>query len=369
MFIIKKIKKYRSDQRVRKKFEKLSNNAKELLERNPQPELTENEIDEIDKYWAQYGIKYTDHSWFRFFYGVTGIKDPRFIPRDVYLKIIVPYYNEAKMESAWKDKNYFDIFLPDTKFPNTVLKNISGKFVDCNGEDVIGEDEIIKVLMSYKGKSVIVKNSWDTGAGKSVQKYKIEDEEDARRILKEWNHNNFIIQEVVNQHPTLAAFNETSVNIMRLTTWYHDGEVHILAPSVRVGTKGQITDVCTIDGVELVNTVGIKENGQFRDFIVDQHGIKIPSNMEDKFVPEWESVKKTVKNGHKHIKHFDIVGWDITVDEQNQVLCIEYNIARPGCIFYEYANGPFFGEYTDDALAFLKDKKNQEKYIPKWMRI
>ena len=69
------------------------------------------------------------------------------------------------------------------------------------------------------------------------------------------------------------------------------------------------------------------------------------------------------------LDHFDIVGWDFTVADDERVVCIEYNIKRPGTVFYQNVNGPFFGEYTEQALEFLKDKKNQAKYIPEWMRL
>ena len=40
-------------------------------------ELTKEDIAAIDTYWAQFGIKFEDYSWFRWFYSVTGKKDPK----------------------------------------------------------------------------------------------------------------------------------------------------------------------------------------------------------------------------------------------------------------------------------------------------
>ena len=67
--------------------------------------------------------------------------------------------------------------------------------------------------------------------------------------------------------------------------------------------------------------------------------------------------------------HFDIIGWDFTVTDDDKIVCIEYNVQRPGTVFYQYVNGPFFGEHTDKVLEFLKDKENQKKYIPKRLRV
>lgn len=52
------------------------------------PHLKENEKKEIDELWAQYGIKINDYSWFRWYYGVTGMADPSFILQDIYSYII-----------------------------------------------------------------------------------------------------------------------------------------------------------------------------------------------------------------------------------------------------------------------------------------
>lgn len=373
MMITKKVKKlvkdYRGEKRIRNRFMCRVQTARELLKFNPQPELSSEQKKEIDEYWSRYGIKIQDYAWFQYYYGVTGICDPRFIPNDIYVCIMLPYYNAADMYAAWKDKNYFDVFLPDVTFPKTVIKNISGKFVDAEGNDLNEHSAVIHSLMTAKDIPVIVKNSLDTGTGKSVKKYTIAAEADAESILKEWDGDNYIVQQAVEQHPVLASFNESSVNIMRITSWSHHGQVHVLSPCIRIGTEGQVTDVCIIDGVELVNSLGITPDGYFRSKIANQQGILTPIDIGEVKVPQWDEVTAMVKRGHKRLKHFDLVGWDMTVDKDGQVICIEYNIKRPGCTFYQYVNGPFFGEHTDEALAFLKDKKNQEKYIPKWMRV
>ena len=61
---------------IRKKY-KLANT---FLKNNPQPPLTISEKKEIDDFWAKYGVKYPDYSWFQMYYGVTGIHNPKFIP-------------------------------------------------------------------------------------------------------------------------------------------------------------------------------------------------------------------------------------------------------------------------------------------------
>ena len=56
--------------------------VKAFLRKYPQKELLKNDINEIQNYWKQYGIIWKDLCWFQMYYGVTKIKDPRFLPHN-----------------------------------------------------------------------------------------------------------------------------------------------------------------------------------------------------------------------------------------------------------------------------------------------
>ena len=346
--------------------------AHQYLSLNPMPELTIEQREMIDSYWRQYGIKFNDYSWFRWFGGISGEVDPRYIPNDIYAYIIWPYYNNESFCEAYKDKNFFEQIMPAIRFPRVVMKRINGRYYDSENKfyDCKDEKALVSLLMTVK--EAIVKDAWDSGEGRGVKKYIIENEADAKKILNEWQSDNFLVQEVIHQNKCFAQFNESSVNIMRITSWYHDGKVEILAPSLRVGTAGYVTDVAYIDGVEVANVIGITEEGYFKPILYSQDGKKTEI---DKYVdnpkcriPCWDEIITIIKENHPRLSHFDLVGWDFTVTDNNEVVCIEYNIRRPGTVFYQYTSGPFFGVHTEDVLGFLKDKDNQEKYIPKWLK-
>ncbi|MFQ9516392.1 MAG: sugar-transfer associated ATP-grasp domain-containing protein [Eubacterium sp.] len=346
--------------------------AHEWLAQNPQPELTKDEIKEIDEYWAKYGIKFKDYCWFQWYYGISGIKSPRFIPNDVYAYIVWPYYDNEGFRHAWKDKNFFERFLPDVTFPNTILRRIHGRFYDSAGSFISDNDieAITKILVPRK--EVIVKDAWDTGEGRGVTKYHIKNENDVKAMLKDWSSDNFLVQEVIKQHQFFAQFNESSVNMLRINSWFHDGKVEIVSPVLRMGMPGFATDVCFIDGVEIVRAVGITLDGHLRRDIVALDGKKQPVNEvienPDEKVPCWDEIIRIIKENAVKLPHFDVIGWDFTVTTDEKPVCIEYNIQRPSTVLCQPNNGPFFEEYTDNVLDFLRDDKNQEKYIPKWLR-
>lgn len=365
-------KKHRATIHQKRAYEAKNASAHEYLKANPMPELSESDKRIIDEYWAQYGIKIKDYSWFRWYCGLFGKIEPRFIPNDFYAYIIWPYYDNELFRFAWKDKNCFERFLPDLTFPRVIVRKINGRFYDKD-ENYIPSDDFSTIARLLKAEGeVIVKDAWDSGEGRGVTKYTLKTDDDVKKLLNEWKSDNFVVQEVIHQHECFAQFNESSVNIMRISSWYHDGKVEILAPTLRVGTAGFATDVCFIDGVETANVVGITDDGCFKSDLVTQYGKKtaikdIVKNPNQK-IPQWDEIIKLIKENHPKLGHFDIIGWDFTVDTNGRIVCIEYNVQRPGTVFYQYVNGPFFGEHTDDVLAFLKDKDNQNKYIPKWLK-
>ena len=370
--------------RSRSKFRYLENlkngPAHVYLQENHAPELSRNEIMAVDDYWGQFGIKIRDYCWFRHFKHVTGVFSPRYIPNDIYAAIIALRYNATRSESywiAWKDKNYFERFVPGIPFPKVALRRIHGRYLRSSGEVLPDVDQAARCVLDFVNNNseshVIVKDAISSGEGRGVRKYDISSVEDAKAMLAEWSSDNFLVQVCVRQHPFFARFNPDSVNVMRLTTWRHEDKVELLAPTLRFGIKGSVTDVTYVNGVETVNLVGIDADGRVKDFAYTADGQCKPiSSIIGKdgslIVPRWQNIVSMVKRAHLLLDHFDIVGWDVIVDEKDQIVVIEYNIKRPGTVFYQYCHGPFWGSHTDEMLAFLREPQNRDRCIPKQFR-
>ena len=301
------------------------------------------------------------------------LNDPRFIPQDIYSYSIWPYHDNEEFCLAWKDKNIFEKFCPGVPFPKKYISRINSRYFSAEGSTCLNRSQVIETLQNVRG-GVIVKDAWDSGEGRGVIKYSLNCKADAERLLNEWEHSeNFLVQELLHQNHVFAQFNESSVNIMRINSWRRGNEVNIFSPTLRIGTAGQTTDVCYINGIEMANVCAITMDGHFGDKIVNQFGQSKRTADEvsepDAAIPRWNEIIEIVKEGHKQLDHFDIIGWDFTVTEDKRIICVEYNIKRPGTVFYQYVNGPFFGKYTEEVLEFLKDKENQKKWIPQWMRL
>lgn len=361
--------------KVKKRYTKWHKTATETLKSHPQPPLSDADIKKIDAYWEQYGIKFTDYSWYQLYYGATKIKDPRFMPKEIHCEIVLSYYNNKDFVAAYKDKNSFDVILPEKILPKTIIKKIAGDYYDKDGIYISPSEEqkLIDILLDKK--QVIVKNAVDTGRGLNVKKYSFDTAGDVLKMLKQWNVDNYLIQEVISQHKFFSRFNESSVNIIRINTWYHDGIVDITTPVLRFGLPGYATDVCYINGEETVQMVGVTNDGYLRDRVASLDGTSksiydvIPDIDLAERVPSWDKLVNMVKENASRLKHFKIIGWDVTVTDEGEPVVIEYNISSPSPHAPQLTDGPFWGDLVDDAMAFLLDKNNQEKYVPKFLQV
>lgn len=73
-------------------------------------------------------------------------------------------------------------------------------------------------------------------------------------------------------------------------------------------------------------------------------------------IPDYTKIVDTAIKVHEGLQHFDLVGCDITLNNQREPVLIEYNVYWPGIILPQYCHGPLFGELTEELIFQLKDK-------------
>lgn len=343
-----------------------------FLSKHKSSQLSIEEKKEIDDYWASFGVKFSNYAWFEMYYEVTGIHDPRFIPDTFARFVLYPFYNDVKTYGGWIDKNFFDKFLGVDYIPLTLCHKFKGNFYDVNWNYYSDNqlDALVDLIVKKAdGNSIVVKNTRDSCAGVGVKIVRFKDKQDILDFLNRDKRTDFIIQRRLVQHPFFAQFNESSVNILRIISWKHDGKVDILSVSVRFGIQGSYTDVAFIDGQEIVNVVGVDNKGEINGRWIGFDGNNNGITLDVKEIPNFDETLRVVREAHLKLPPFNLIGWDVTVDEDSRPVIIEYNVRRPGTILYQFANGPLAGEKTSSLLSFLKDKNLYDKYLPKRYKI
>ncbi len=341
------------------------------------PELTEAEKQDISQYWSQYGIKIYDYSWHRMYYHATGNHDPRFVPDLVAGLVLYEYYNDHVYENTWRDKNMFHRLLPEIPLPKALGQRIRGRYF----HEELGyfSDDDVSAMKNYLHKlwlslpesgDIVIKESRTSGFGRSVCKYHVSHEDELANILEQWQQSrDYIIQACVQPHPVMAALNPASSNMIRICSWRHGNEVEILFAAARVGAENSFTDISFSQGEKRVNLVGISSDGVFATRMLNQHGHHVRDLPEGIKVPFWDSIVGIIQKNHLLIDNFDIIGWDFTIDANGNPVCFEWNIQWPGTVLYQLANGaPLYGDNTEKIFSFLKEQKNQDNYIPFYMR-
>lgn len=165
------------------------------------------------------------------------------------------------------------------------------------------------------------------GRGASI--VEINEDVDLKKCYDRLKSERCILEEIVHQHQSIAEFNESSVNTLRLITFVcADGEVKVMGAIFRMGRKGNVADNFHYHGILAivdVDTGVICTTGVDRDFkryVVHPDSLKPIVGFK---IPFWSEVLETVKKAAKVVPEVRYVGWDVAVGENGQIIMIEGN--------------------------------------------
>lgn len=327
---------------------KYRRNAKIRLKRMNGGFALTNEYQEIVKpYWEKYGYipkKY----WYKLFADREQKVDPRYIPDDLYYGGILPYFSNTQFRRFGEDKCYHDFWFPDVCRPKSICKNIAGVFYDSE-MNLIDIDKAVKLCIDHEDEFVI-KPSIDSGEGRLIRFFTKEEasQETVASYFREMGAN-FIVQACVRQHPTLASMNPSSLNTIRVVSFFFEGEVHILSHILRVGAVDSRVDNIGAGGF----ACPILSSGQLQENAVNRKAEWVKENsfgipFKDITIPNFQGIIDTIKRVHTRLPHFKLIGWDFSIDEECNPVFIEFN-SNPGT--NQMSCGPTFGNLTERVLT------------------
>jgi len=309
--------------------------------------------DDYKKECMQYWTKYTDkfkYYWHQYYTYITGVNDVRYIPDDLYFTYIDQYYNNRKLGWGVNDKNYYNIWFPNIKQPNTIIRKVNNIFYDENYHIITLDKALDKC---NKHNEFIIKPAIDNGAGQGIIFFRKEKDQDSLENLLNGNKlgRNFIVQEIVEQHECLSSIHKHSLNTLRIISLIINGEVKILSSILRMGVNNNRVDNGNMGGI----ACGILDNGQLKGVAFDLKGNKYTQHPQgflfrDCIVPSYDKATSIVKQQHEKLAHFRLVSWDIAIDSNGIAVLIEANMRNGGIKYHQYCNGPLFGEYTEEVL-------------------
>ena len=133
----------------------------------------------------------------------------------------------------------------------------------------------------------------------------------------------YVVEEVIKQNETMAAWNASSVNTISVTSFLTSGAFSLLCPFIRTGRKGSIVDNGGQGGIfasidkdsGIICTDGMDEKGN----VYGQHP---DSNIIYKGwqVPRWDELVGLTEEVHRNMPKHVYVGWDFALTDDGWIL-------------------------------------------------
>lgn len=309
---------------------------------------------------------YSDTLWHRAYYGINGIWSLHYIPEHFFYNELEDCLNPESARLPYFDKNNFDRLFPDVTRPKTVIRKIDGEFYDINYKSCSVED----VLNSNDIPALIVKPSNSGGGGRGIVKI---DSTELKDYLKNETGSNLIVQALIKQHKELSKFNKSCVNTLKISTLKIRTKSEICSVRLRIGKENSIVDNPGTGGL----FIGVNRDGSLKEHFlcktdtyssVTHNDFKV--NNEHFKIPSWNILTKAVTNLHDSIPGLRFLSWDMAIDENGEPILIEVNTGNQDINNHQFANGPLFGDMTEDVLDWYKNqKKNRKQSFIKLIRI
>ena len=342
------VSRYQSDHRWLEQLREFEKKAE-----YPVCQLTRAQEKEINEYYAQFGFRSIKTDWHRYIYSVTGRFSPMMLPEDFFHRVVERSYNDQSVAYAWEDKALMPFLLDSVRFPETICCNINGYYYDKNMKMISVSDarKLVSECEYGFAKPII-----SAGGGKGTM---LVDCDHADDVFDKHNKN-FIVQKRIIQSSETAHFNPTSVNTEKVVSFLYKGEVFILSSILRIGAPDAITDAAS-DGRGFFYS--IKDDGSLSDFGMNIYGKKksedfFGNQTKGRKLSHHKEILDIIKKAHKRFPYFGFMSWDFCVNDQDEVILIEYNTGYPEALVYQMVTGPFLGELTDEVLSDLSDKLN-----------
>lgn len=310
--------------------------------------LTPSELRSIDR---------KDRWAFTIYKNMAGTENfPYYVSDALHKTMVVPALNPLNhapyglnRDSCFADKNYEEIIMTGLRFPNVVLRRMRDHFYDPDYRLISPEEASARIALYSE---LVFKQSIGAGHGHGVRLLSAAEYPDTM-----FRHaSDYVVQERVIQHPVLSYFNESSVNILRITSVCLDGEVYILGGILRIGAPGSFCDHTPHGGTHNLD-VGINPDGTLAQKAFDPDHCHVYDNVYGKpiqgTIPRYNEILDLIRQEHIKYPRYGLIGWDFTIDKDENIICMEFNTKWPGISATQYAHGAVFSQKTKAGVPLL----------------
>jgi hypothetical protein len=326
--------------------------------------LDARERQSIRAFWARYGVSYVNLEWYRLFKALNGAVDPRFIPEEIFRTRLEPLLCRRDVSAAYHDKNQMDRIFADLPRPRTVLRNMYGAYLD-EGYQPIRREEVTAHLAAHPGVQFLKPAIAGTGSGNNVARFEFANGAfqigtsaltlaEIERIYVQ----DFVVQNAVPQHASLALFHPGSLNTLRVITLRLNDGLRPIAATLRMGNGSHVDNGHAgglLSGVNIQSgaLTGFACDVLFRRY--DRH--PLTGATFDGSVIAFEQIKELALRVHGRLPYFDILSCDIAVLDTGSPCLVEVNTFGQGVEPHQFLKGaPLFDTSTEDVLSLVASR-------------
>lgn len=204
--------------------------------------------------------------------------------------------------------------------------------------------------------------------GRGAEIISVASTENLEELLTNLKSDGRILEEIVIQHKSLQEFCPDSVNTVRVNTFLDiHNAVHILTTTGKFGRIGKIIDNVHMSGgcsVIIDPKTGIITSEGLSN--LHEHMQKHPDTkktFKGFQYPCWEKMRATVIKMAKMIPQMRHIGWDITINDQNEVVLIEINGKNPAAGFQQAADNTGRRHLYSPLLDEIQNYKQKEMQL------
>lgn len=319
----------------------------------------------IRRYWSRFGVSYINLEWYRLFKALNGSVDPRYVPEETFRTRLEPFLCRRDVSAAYHDKNQTDRIFADLPRPSTVLRNIYGAYFDAAYRPLKRED-VAAYLGQCHGLHFLKPSISGTGSGHNVARVELDRDgfhiggsvlslAEIERIYVQ----DFVLQESVRQHASLARYHPASVNTLRLITLRVGDSIRPIAATLRMGNGSHVDNghagglLCGV-GLTTAAVTPFACDVSFRRF--DRHP-RTDQRFAGQEVVSFAAIKELATTVHARLPYFDVLSCDIAVLESGAPCLIEVNTFGQGVEPHQYLKGePLFDAATDEVLELVAQR-------------
>lgn len=328
--------------------------------------LTQHEQMLWDKQWGWLGLpsSYREAGMFKYYCGF----DDRFLAHYYYLPLLARRLNDYHWTKCFEHKGCLGCFASHTqnefggglRIPTCYVRSLFEEWFDGDMRQITFQNACD---ICCQQTALVMKPASESAGGNGVrilERGGLPDATWRARVKAELNAfrgRDMVVQAYVRQHKALARFNPSSLNTLRVTTLYLNGRFSVLSTIFRFGKLGASVDNWGAGGI----VVGVSPDGTLKEkgfdiqmnFFSSANGIPLLGQS----LPAFSKVLATVEQAH--ITNFPLckfIGWDITLDAEENVVLVEVNASQPGLIGEQLGTGPIFGNRTQEVIDYCRSK-------------